>query len=206
MAVCGLISATSSGIERQDGVMLDVDLSFPALTLDELPLIGRWLNEPHVYEWWGVTSGPGSLGGPDDDAATDAQVHEKYAPGLDPGATGTRRHVITVDGRPIGLIQWYPLAGEAEYAAQIGEIAPGGAGIDLFIGEIDAVERGIGTAAIDRFVTTLVFADPAITRAIGAPHPDNARSCRAFENAGFVFVRDAVVDGSGPERVHVRTR
>jgi RimJ/RimL family protein N-acetyltransferase len=183
-----------------------VDLSFPVLTLGDLPLIRQWLNEPHVYEWWGVGSGPGSLGGPGEDAATDAQVYEKYAPGLDPEAEGTRRHIITVAGRAVGLIQWYPLAGEPEYAAQIGEAEPGGAGIDLFIGETDAIERGVGSAALDRFVTTIVFAEPTITRAIGAPHPENARSCGAFEKAGFTFVRDAMVGGSGPERVHVRNR
>ena len=186
--------------------MRDVEISFPALTLDDLPLIRRWLNEPHVYEWWGVTSGPGSLGGPGAAAATDAQVYEKYAPGLDPDAGGTQRHIITVDGRAIGLIQWYPLAGEPEYAAQIGETEPGGAGVDLFIGEIDVIERGVGTAALDHFVATIVFADLTITHAVGAPHPENARSCRAFEKAGFTFVRDAIVDGSGSERVHVRHR
>ena len=183
-----------------------MDISFPALALDDLPLIRRWLNMPHVYEWWGASSGPGSLGGPGDDAATEAQVYEKYAPGLDPEAEGTQRHIITVDGRAVGLIQRYRLAGEPEYAAQIGETEPGGVGIDLFIGEPNAVGRGDGTAALDRYVTAIVFADPTISRAVGAPHPENARSCRAFERAGFTFVRDAIVDGSGPERVHVRSR
>ncbi len=181
-------------------------IEFPHLTLDDLPLIRRWLNMPHVYEWWGVASGPGSLGGPGDAAATEAQVYEKYAPGVDPEAVGTQRHVITVDARPVGLIQWYALADEAAYAAEIGEAEPGGVGIDLLIGEPDRVDRGLGPAALDRFVTEIVFADPTITRAIGAPHPDNVRSCRAFEKAGFVFVRDAVVADSGPERVHVRRR
>ncbi len=177
-----------------------------ALTLEDLPMIRRWLNTPHVYEWWGVSSGPGSLGGPGDGAATEEQVYEKYAPGVDPEAAGTQRYVITIDGQPVGLIHWYSLADEPEYAIQINETAPGGAGIDLFIGEADRVDRGLGPAVLDRFVNYLVFADATITRAIGAPHPDNARSCRAFEKAGFVFERDVTVDGSGPERVHVRRR
>jgi len=189
-----------------DAKIPGVDISFPPLTLEDLALIRRWLNQPHVYEWWGVTSGPGSLGGPGEDAATDIQVYEKYAPGSDPEAAGTQRHIIVVDGSAVGLIQWYPLAGEPEYATQIGETEPGGAGIDLFIGETDAIGRGVGTAALERFVTTILFADPTITRAIGAPHPENARSCRAFDKAGFTFVRDAVIAGSGPERVHVRDR
>jgi len=55
-------------------------------------------------------------------------------------------------------------------------------------------------------VRGVVFADPRITRATAGPHPDNRRSCRAFEKAGFVAVRDVVVPESGRERIHVRTR
>ena len=47
---------------------------------------------------------------------------------------------------------------------------------------------------------------PCITRVTAGPHPDNRRSCRAFEKAGFVAVRDVVVPESGRERIHVRTR
>ncbi|MEP6623771.1 MAG: GNAT family N-acetyltransferase [Acidimicrobiia bacterium] len=185
--------------------MVDPEITFAALTLDDLALIRRWLNTPHVYEWWGVSSGPDSLGGPGDDAASEEQVYEKYAPGVDPEAAGTQRYIITIDGRPVGLIQWYALADEPDYAAKIGEAASGGAGIDLFIGETDSVDRGLGPAVLDQFVVEIVFADATITRAIGAPHSDNARSCRAFEKAGFVFARDVMVE-DGSERVHVRHR
>lgn len=180
-------------------------IAFRQLARRDLATLQRWLNTPHVYEWWGVTSGPGSLGGPGTDAATDAQMEEKYGAPLDHGDT-THRHIITVDERPVGLIQWYRLADEPEYAVQIGETVPGGAGIDLLIGEMDAIGRGLGAAVLDAYVSTVVFADPAVTRAVGAPHPSNTRSCRAFEKAGFVFVRDADVPDEGPERVHVRAR
>lgn len=180
-------------------------IAFPQLTRHDLAPLQRWLNTPHVYEWWGVTSGAGSLGGPGADAATDEQMEAKYGAPLDAGDT-THRHIITVDQRPIGLIQWYRLSDEREYALQIGETDSGGASIDLFIGELDATGRGLGPAILDSYVISVVFADPAVTRVIGAPHPANTRSCRAFEKAGFVFVRDADVPDEGPERVHVRMR
>jgi len=181
-------------------------ITFRPLALTDLDDLRRWLNTPHVYEWWGVTSGPGSLGGPGADAATAAQVHEKYAHGIESDDATTHRHVIDVDGRAIGLIQHYRLADEPEYAAAIEETAPGAAGIDVLIGELDGIGHGVGAAAIDAYVRDVVFADPRITRATAGPHPDNRRSCRAFENAGFVAVRDVVVPESGPERIHVRTR
>jgi len=181
-------------------------VTFRPLTVDDLDDLRRWLNAPHVYEWWGVTSGPGSLGGPGADAATAEQVHEKYAPGIASDDATTHRHVIEVDGRAVGLIQHYRLEDEPAYASDIGERAAGAAGVDLLVGELDDVGRGVGAAAIDAYVRDVVFADPSVTRAVAGPHPDNRRSCRAFEKAGFVAVRDVVVPESGPERVHVRRR
>jgi RimJ/RimL family protein N-acetyltransferase len=181
-------------------------VTFRPLALDDLELLRGWLNAPHVYEWWGVSSGPGSLGGPGEDAATPAQVHEKYAPSLTGHATTTNRHVIELDGEPIGLIQHYALADERDYATAIRETDAGGAGIDLLIGEVDHTGRGVGATALDAYVRDVVFADPRLTRAVAGPHPDNRRSCRAFEKAGFVAVREVVVPGAGAERVYVRRR
>src|SRR4051812_5602231 len=181
-------------------------LSFRPLRLTDLADLRRWLNAPHVYEWWGVASGPGSLGGAGADAATAEQVHEKYAPGVAEDDGTTHRYVIELDGRAIGLMQHYSLADEPEYAVAIGEPAAGAAGIDLLIGELDAIGRGIGAAALDAYVRTVLFADPAITRATAGPDPQNIRSCRAFEKADFVAVREVDVPGSGRERVYVRDR
>jgi aminoglycoside 6'-N-acetyltransferase len=183
-----------------------MQLSFRPLTLADLDDIRRWLNTPHVYEWWGVSSGPGSLGGAGADAATAAAVYEKYAPGIATDEATTHRHLIEIGGRAVGLIQHYRLDDEPEYAVAIGETEPGAAGIDLFIGELDVVGRGVGARVLDAYTRTVVFADPRVTRAVGGPHPDNTRSCRAFEKAGFVAVREAFVPDEGPERIHVRHR
>ncbi len=108
------------------------------------------------------------------------------------------------------MIQWYRLADGAEnveYAATIGESVDGTAGVDLLIGEVDAIGRGLGPQVIDAFVTTVVFAADGITRCVAGPELGNARSIRAFEKAGFRAVRDAVVPGEPePERIMVRDR
>jgi RimJ/RimL family protein N-acetyltransferase len=176
------------------------------LGFGDLDDLRRWLNSPHVYEWWGVSSGPGSLGGAGPDAATAQQVHDKYGPSIGNDAATTHRHVIELDGRPVGLIQYFRLEDEPAYADAIGETAPGVVGIDLLVGESDVTGRGVGASALDAYVRTVVFADPRVTRATGGPHPDNRRSCRAFEKAGFVALRDVVVPGEGPERIYVRDR
>lgn len=169
-------------------------------------MLRDWLNTPHVFRWWGVDSGPGSLGGAGSDAATVEQVESKYGPTIDSATPSTHRYVIEIDGRAVGLVQWYRLADHPEYARVTGETSPGAAGIDLFIADASMTGRGLGARAIDAFVHEIVFAEPAIDRAVAGPHPDNVASCRAFAKAGFVTRRVVEVPGEGPEQIVVRRR
>lgn len=50
----------------------------------------------------------------------------------------------------------------------------------------------------------IVFADPAITACLSDPEARNVRSVRAFENAGFVVVRTAVLTGEHVARCIVQ--
>ena len=105
------------------------------------------------------------------------------------------------------MIQWYPLLAYPDYATEIGESDPATAGIDLLIGDASFVGRGVGSSVIRGFVETVVFAAPGIDRCVGAPDVRNRRSIRAFEKAGFRFVRDATVTGEyAPEHVMVLER
>jgi aminoglycoside 6'-N-acetyltransferase len=181
-----------------------LSVSFRPLRRDDLARLRDWLNEPHVAAWWGAGTGPDGLGGAGDDAATLPAVEAAYGPALD-GTDPTANYVIVVDGAPVGLIQWYRLGDYPDYAAAIRETD--GAGIDLLIGEPSMVGRGLGPTVIDRFVTDVVFALSDVPRCVTGPDPENTRSVRAFERAGFRWVRDAVVpDEPGREHVMVRDR
>jgi RimJ/RimL family protein N-acetyltransferase len=181
-------------------------VSFRPLGHADLRALTRWLNAPHVYEWWGAARAEGNLGGAGAHAATIDDVRAEYGTGIDqPGSTAY--FVIEADGAPVGMIQWYRLVDERDYAKEIGEPAEGTAGIDLLIGEATAVGRGLGPRVIDAFVRTVVFADDDVARCVAGPEVGNARSIRAFEKAGFRAQRDAVVEGEPePERVMVRDR
>jgi aminoglycoside 6'-N-acetyltransferase len=184
----------------------DISISFRRLERRDLPMLTGWLNTPHVFRWWGEGSGRTWLGGPGDDAATVDMVAAEYGSAFD-GSEPNDHLIIVVDGQRVGLIQWYRLAAEPQYARDIGESADGTAGVDLLIGDPSVVGRGIGPRVIDAFVHTVVFAAPDVHRAIASPVPANARSIRAFEKAGFTVVRDAWVDGGHRiERVMVRDR
>lgn len=55
-----------------------------------------------------------------------------------------------------------------------------------------------------RFTTEIVLPDSDLGRVVGAPDVRNQRSIRAFEKAGFRWVRDAEVEGEpAPEHVLV---
>jgi RimJ/RimL family protein N-acetyltransferase len=176
-------------------------VTFRPLRRSDARQLRDWLNQPHVYAWWGVHAAPDGLGGAGPDAATLEAVLAEYGEPM-AGQGTTHCFVILADAQPVGFIQWYRLADEPAYAAAIGE--PDGAAMDLLIGEPDAVGRGLGTLVIDRFVTDVV-APAAITRIVAGPDVRNRRSVRAFTNAGFVSVREAQVPGEpAPEQVLVR--
>lgn len=181
-------------------------IAFRALARSDLPTLRRWLNTPHVYEWWGRHMGLGALGGAGQNAATAAEVEAKYGSTIDHGGT-TYRFIIEWDGASIGLIQWYRLSDFADYARAIGEDPATAAGLDLLIGETSAIGRGLGTLAIDAFVTSIVFHQADVARVVTGPAKNNARSLRAFEKAGFTLVRFVSIKGEPMcEAVMVRNK
>jgi len=181
-------------------------ITFRSLTRLDFRLLQKWLNFPHVYEWWGRQAGPGALGGAGPDAATMKQVEAKYGPEVD-GLGVTHRFIIEFEGTPIGLIQWYSLLDFPSYARAVGEDPAASAGLDLLIGEPSALGRGMGSGALDKFVTHVVFAESRVSRVVAGPAVSNARSIRVFEKAGFLRIRDAVVPGEPvPEAVMLRIR
>jgi aminoglycoside 6'-N-acetyltransferase-1b/aminoglycoside 6'-N-acetyltransferase-2 len=91
--------------------------------------------------------------------------------------------MITLDERPIGFLQSYN-AGRASGDWWLDEDTST-RGIDLFIGDESLIGRGIGPAIVRAWVEK-VFVDETVTSIIVDPHPDNARSIRCFEKAGFV--------------------
>lgn len=145
--------------------------SFRRLTEADLPLIHRWLNLPHVLEWW-------DRPGPSLD-----EVRAKYVPRLDDDSDVTP-YVIHWDDVPIGYIQRYPVHEGAWGLRNVGTSV----GIDLFIGHARYLGRGLGTQILRAFLREIVFQNPAVDACFIDPSPRNAVAIRAFEKAGF---RDA---------------
>ena len=162
-------------------------IGFRPLALADLPLMHRWLTTPHVARWWY-----------DPEPITLEWVIAKYTPRI-AGHVPTHCFVILHDRRPIGFIQTYRLADHPDYdrAVEAGEDA---AGVDLFIGEPDAVHRGLGAPVLRRFLAEIVFARWDVASCIIGPEPKNTAAIRAYEKAGFQYLKTVQVgDEPAPE-------
>src|ERR1051325_5052602 len=142
---------------------------FRPMSADDLPLIRRWLEAPHVSKWW-----PGA----------DRQVANISSHLTEPNI---ELFVVHADARPIGYLQCYDVpAGGQPFP----EHPSGSRGIDQFIGEADMIGCGHGSAFIRSFVDRLF--DAGVPRVMTDPDPANARAVRAYEKAGFAA--DRLVD------------
>lgn len=151
----------------------------------------RWLNEPHVKQWWDPDNPPMTV----DRAAT--TYRERAHP-----SSPTTPCVVELDGRPIGYVQFYRWAsrpGEAgEMSIPFGEDSYG---LDIFIGEADALEDGLGSHAVDLLCRHLLedrdASDVTLTTELA-----DLRAQRAYENVGFRKVAQVLdLDTRGGKRV-----
>jgi len=158
------------------------------MTADDLPLVEHWLHEPHVGPWW--------LPSEVDDITRAVRGDEPVDPWL-----------LVLDGDDVGYFQVYDVGYDAEYreaCATVG-VDAGTGGMDYLLGDPALIGRGIGTAAIGRFVDDIVFGlgpYPAVT---AGPDPKNAASIRVLEKNGFAFVGN-IDTRWGPEHLMRRMR
>ena len=157
-----------------------MSIRFTPLTRDDLVQLHTWLQAPHVARWWR-------------DLQTLEQVEAEHLPALD-GREPSHHYLIVVGERPIGMIQWYFVADFPEYD-EILQLGPGVAGVDLLIGEEEAVGRGLGPDVLRAFVSDVVFAKAETNAVVAGIEPENTRSLRAFEKAGFRFALDYEEEG-----------
>lgn len=147
-----------------------------------MPLMHRWLYTPHVAKWWWT-----------DQAPTAEDLEKKYLPRI-LGDEPTRCYIIVEGGRDIGYIQTYLIGDYPDYAEEVG-VAERAAGIDLFIGELDRAYRGLGPRSLRQFMREIVFADPEVESCIIDPSVSNTSAIRAYEKAGFTYLKTVDITG-----------
>jgi aminoglycoside 6'-N-acetyltransferase len=157
-----------------------VSIRFTPLARADLPLLLVWLRKPHVAEWWR-------------DLQTIQKVEADHLPSID-GQEPSYHYVIVADDRPVGMIQWYRVSDFPEWE-EILHVGEGVAGVDVLIGEEDAIGRGLGPEVLRAFISEVVFANESTHAVVAGVEPGNTRSLRAFEKAGFRFAFDYEEEG-----------
>lgn len=157
------------------------DITFRALTVDDLPLMQRWLCEPHVVAWW-------------EPEVTLEEVRADYLPRLArddvlplDAPAGVTQYIAGEGDEPFGFIQCYRVMAHQEDGYWLDATDPCAVGIDQFIGLGDRLGRGLGTRMLRAFIAR-VFRDPRVTSIQTDPHPENLRAIAAYRKAGFVAV------------------
>ncbi len=145
---------------------LEVSL-YPFDPVRHSELLRTWLKRPHVRRWWG------------DPAQTIKATEE--------ASDSVHQTMILVGSTPVGYVCWQrvPLA-EFE-AAGLFEIPEQAVDIDIFIGEITELGRGIGPEAL-RILLRQLGSDPSIPCAYVGTCIANTSAIRAFEKSGFTPV------------------
>lgn len=169
-------------------------LSWRVLQRADLPLLARWLAEPLVARWWAH------------DPSAEA-LERDFGPSID-GTDVTELLVAQLDGRPVGLVQRYPIAAYPDYVEELAPVLPvppGALSLDYLIGEPEARGRGVGARMIAAAVTGGWARYPDARDVVVPVHAANQASWRALERAGFSRVAEGELEPDNPadSRDHV---
>lgn len=146
-------------------------MNAPAIRLrdagpDDLALLRRWDEAPHV-----VASDP------NDDWAWETELQRR--------PDWREQLIAEAGGRPIGFVQIIDPAREDGH--YWGDVPAGLRAIDIWIGEADALGRGLGGEMMRQAIERC-FAAPDVDAILIDPLASNARALRFYERFGFRFV------------------
>ncbi len=162
-------------------------LTWHRLTVDDLPLLVRWLTDPVVAHWWDVDSSP-------------EEIEHEFGAGIRGDEPGEDL-VVSLDGRPVGLVQRavirdYP-EDLAEFAALV-EVPEGAVELDYLVGEPALRGRGLGPRIIAAVVDDTWAAHPMAPAVLVAVAAANTASWRALEKAGLRRVAEGPMTPESP--------
>ncbi len=147
-----------------------------ALTRADLPLVATWLDTPHARARWG------------DPAEQLALVTEDLdEPLMD-------QQIASFGDRPFGYLQSYPVHAWPAGAPHLADFPSGTVAVDCFVGPVDMIGQGHGSAMLRLYARTLL--GKGAPGVVIDPDPENERAVRAYRRAGFQDVAQRP-DGAG---------
>jgi aminoglycoside 6'-N-acetyltransferase len=157
------------------------EITYRPLADEDLPLMTSWLNRPHVRAFF--QRAPISA----------AEVTAKYGPYIR-REMPTHSSLALQDGTPFGYLQCYRVADWPDYQATIG--VEGGVSVDLFIGEIGLVGKGLGRRMLAGHVAQVAHPlYPCETVCWMGHELKNTAARRCSAGAGFTEIREYDEEG-----------
>jgi aminoglycoside 6'-N-acetyltransferase len=135
-------------------------------------LVDSWLHNSHVARWWG----------PPSDALTEISSHDERTAAL-----------ICLNSRPVGLLCWQTLSPRDLSEAFLTDLPDDLVDIDIMIGEVDALGRGVGTEALRLLFERLRAHGVQVVGM--ATSTANERALAAYAKAGLLPFRDFIEHG-----------
>lgn len=159
-------------------------LHYKPLSEHDFTLLVRWLNEPHVQQWWPTTQ-----------TITIEDVYSKYGPRID-GRERVNCYIVYSEKIPFGFIQVYDarlFAREGYNLDQFTELSfiKRLAAIDFFIGERSYLSKGCGALMIQQCIEQIVSSQ--YDACIADPAGKNVASIKSLEKIGFVKLSEVLL-------------
>jgi RimJ/RimL family protein N-acetyltransferase len=145
--------------------------SVRVLTVDDAPLVSRWMNEPHVALFW-----------------EQAWPVERWAAAIGEQLAGdcSRPCLISFQNQPLAYVEIYRTPRDVvglQYDAE-----PYDLGIHLAIGDLSSTGKGLGRRLVRAVASGLAVADPRVRRVFADPDERHLIARRMFLGAGFRFL------------------
>ncbi|MBC1219631.1 acetyltransferase [Nostoc sp. UCD121] len=142
-------------------------------------LIAKWLTDAQVLEFYEGRDNPFPL----------ERIIETYKPMIE-GNDPVVPCVFYYQNIPIGYLQYCALNDLSQTDRRLYHLEHTDYvyGIDLFIGETDYWNKGIGTKILSAIITYL-FEHLQAHKIVIDPHVDNPRAIRCYEKCGFVKLK-----------------
>lgn len=159
------------------------------LTEADVDLLAEWLADPDVHAWY--RSGEPTL----------EALRARYRPIVE-GRDPTTAWIVSIDDRPAGYVQCARVAPDSEYGEALDLAEPyrsGSVGIDILLGDPGFRGGGWGPVALRAFLRRIVFGAWRTPAAIIAPEVMNERAIRAYERAGFRWLKTVPIEDADPD-------
>lgn len=172
---------------NEETLAINPEILFEPFSSDHFPVFHKWIQEPHVWQWWGENR-PWTL---DEIKAKYSSYTLRYK--IERGIKKTiDPFIIKFQEQPIGFIQFYNAFDFPREGFDVQSIwnnmDESLAALDFYIGEPTYIGKGLGSQVLQSFLQTHVFKQ--YDACLVDPKKNNKIALKTYSKARFSTVKD----------------